>query len=68
MCASDLRAPNNPKRSPFLEQNKERVRQLGEQLDRIGGYPLMLTVCQALPVYDASELELAWDGIGVWQC
>lgn len=68
MCDDDLRMPSDPARSPFLEQNKERVRQLGEQLNKIGGYPLMLSAYQSLPECDALELQFAWDGIGEWQC
>lgn len=68
MCDDDLRAPSDPARSPFLEHNKERVRELGEELNKIGGYPLMLSIHQSLPAHDALELQFAWDGVGEWQC
>ena len=56
----------------------ERVRQIGEQLNRIGGMPAMLGVVgilhsafqdreDALSLVFISDINCAWSGIGNWQ-
>jgi len=57
-----------------------RVREIGKELDAIGGTPLMRTVCNKYDAIvteaekhgthvinaDSAALEIAWDGIGIW--
>ncbi len=64
MCFDDERTGVD--RSPFLETNRKRVRELGERLNEIGGFPLMLLVCESILLNDQRELECAWNSIGEW--
>ncbi len=50
------------------EKVKPRVRELGEELNKIGGLNLMSYVCESMPYYDVRLLEVAWHGIGDWAC
>lgn len=54
-----------------------RVRELGQQANRIGGFLAMAGVCEALThMVDErgllcalrTELNMRWDGIGDWRC
>lgn len=49
--------------------NKERLREIGEQLDQLGGIELMRVahgaVRQSAGVYFSQDI---WDGIGSWRC
>ena len=65
MSVNDVR--DESVRSPYLEENLDRVRQLGRQLLEIGGEALMYRVAESVPPDDIRELEMAWDGIGMWQ-
>lgn len=61
----------------FLGDKKERVRQIGQRLEELGGFDLMLVVHEHItkelgPITPFASaygrgLELAWDGIGVWR-
>ncbi len=66
MSLTDDRLPHDDYRSPFLEKNREKVRELGESLNKIGGFPLMVKMCESMPLWDQRELECAWHGIGDW--
>jgi hypothetical protein len=63
-------APDSRSASNFLTSGEEKARQIGEQLNRVGGLQLMLkahaAVAVKLGVVAARELESAWDGIGEW--
>ena len=56
--------------SRFLRQAKSRAREIGEQLNALGGNDYMLAgheaVRQTLGAVAARELEVAWNGIGEW--
>jgi hypothetical protein len=82
-------AAENPPMSPELEElalelvaigrntdgNWRQVRTIGERLDEIGGFTLMVEVlhrAEAIALQRGSEsllrpIERAWDGIGRWQ-
>ena len=54
-----------------------RVRELGQQANRIGGFVAMAGVCEALLhmvenrgllMALRTELNMRWDGIGDWRC
>lgn len=62
--SADVR--DRAERSPFLE-NIERIKEIGQELNRIGGHSLMSSVCEMVPAEDRSELDCAWDGIGIWK-
>jgi hypothetical protein len=68
MCRDDPRDWSCEDRSPFLETNKKRVREIGEALNEVYGFSGMIFVCEQMPVHDQRELEVAWDEIGDWQC
>jgi hypothetical protein len=64
---------STPKGEGFLTGSSaaERVRMVGEFLDKAGGFQLMLEVHkQFAAVYNvvgaARNLEMVWDGIGGW--
>lgn len=68
MCGTDQRGEND--RDPFLGRNNpnnERVREIGWELHRIGGVPVMERVLWAIPLRDRNDLDLAWDGVGEWE-
>lgn len=66
MCEKDKRGECD--RSPFLEHNEARVREIGEELLKSGGTALMERVALRLENSgDQRELEYAWDGIGDWK-
>lgn len=61
----------------FLADKKERVREIGQRLDELGGFDLMLVVYEHVwkmlqpvtpnwPAYSRG-LEMAWDDIGSWR-
>ena len=58
-------------RNVYLGENKKRVRELGEALNKLGGFNTMLSIYNALqamgghPV-DLRELECAWHEVGEW--
>lgn len=54
-------------RSCFLNENKPRVREIGQRLHELGGYNLMLSVWREMPKHDQLELTHAWHGIGIWE-
>jgi hypothetical protein len=55
-------------REVFLaENNKPRVKQIGEKLHELGGHNLMIGAWQSIPKHDQLELTYAWDGVGVWE-
>lgn len=68
MCYSDKRSENDENRSPFLEKNRNRVREIGKAINREHGFRAMVLVHDQMPLHDQRELEVAWDGIGDWQC
>ena len=51
----------------FLGDDKPAVKEIGERLNQLGGYNLMLTAYKSVPVHDQLELTYAWDGIGGWR-
>jgi len=58
------------KRACYLGTKRERTRTLGERLDRIGGFPLMLVIHESINFRipgDGRELDVAWHGIGTWE-
>lgn len=66
MCEQDKR--NECDRSPFLEHNEDRVREIGRRLHESGGTALMERVALRIPeAGDRRELEYCWDGIGEWR-
>ena len=52
-------------RSPFDKQ-RERTREIGERLNALGGFQLMLWAHQQFSRTDGNSLELVWHGIGEW--
>jgi hypothetical protein len=54
-------------RSPYYGQNFERVREIGEKLNLLGGFDLMRLACDLVPIYDQRNLDYAWNGIGDWK-
>lgn len=60
-----------PHNVAFLSRkDKERTREIGDELNKIGGFDLMLAVCDRVSMVERESrrsLELAWDGIGSWQ-
>lgn len=67
MCSNDPRHWGDENRSPFLEKNELRVREIGEALNKVYGFSGMVFVCEQLPFPDQRELEVAWHGIGDWR-
>jgi hypothetical protein len=64
----DCRTPlHSEDRAVYLGENKPRVREIGEKLNKLGGYNLMLWVAYQVPQHDQRELECAWHGIGEWE-
>ncbi|MGC1395599.1 MAG: GIY-YIG nuclease family protein [Coleofasciculaceae cyanobacterium] len=51
----------------YLGKNQKRVKDIGERLNQIGGFHLMIIVARQIPDYDIRELEFAWDKIGDWR-
>jgi hypothetical protein len=46
------------------------VREIGKELDRLGGFGLMVEVHRRVAQHDpghARRLEVLWDGVGLWQ-
>lgn len=68
MSSDDTRRWDDENRSPFLEKNKLRVREIGEALNEAHGFSGMVYVAEQLPLHDQRELECCWDGIGHWKC
>jgi hypothetical protein len=64
MSLDDLRL--NPERAPFSD-NLEKTRSLGQKAHDDGGFNLMYTFADLVPLYDQSELDYCWDGIGDWK-
>jgi hypothetical protein len=54
-------------REVYLGTNRPRVREIGERLNKAGGYNLMLWAAKQIPLHDQRELECAWHGIGQWE-
>lgn len=56
--------------SLFLNSGRQRAREIGEELNRIGGNEQMLMahayVSERLGWIAARQLEAAWGGIGEW--
>lgn len=66
MCLEDKRGECD--RSPFLEHNEARVREIGEELLKAGGTALMERIALRIENSgDRRELEYAWDEIGDWR-
>jgi hypothetical protein len=65
----DCRYPiNHEDRDVYLgEDYKPRTREIGETLNRLGGFQLMVWVADQIPPHDHRVLEAAWDGIGEWR-
>lgn len=64
---SDTTPIDDEDRRSFLDEKvKPRVRELGEELNKLGGLSLMSFVCESMPYYDVRLLEVAWHGIGMW--
>ena len=53
-------------RSPFHKQ-RERTREIGERLNALGGFQLMLWAHQQFSRTDGRSLECVWNGIGEWK-
>lgn len=68
MCRNDPRYWDDVNRSPFLEKNQQRVREIGKALNEAHGFSGMIFVCEQLPHHDQRELEVAWHRIGDWEC
>ncbi len=68
MSFADTRSHGDPERAAFLGETRQRTREIGQQLNRLGGWNLMSWVADKIPKYDQRELEVAWDGIGKWRC
>ena len=66
MTQADDRHQDDENRSPFLENNRERTKELGERLWEIGKLPLMQKALSQMPKYDQHELDCCWDGVGDW--
>ena len=65
---------SSPKGEGFLvgSNSAERVRMVGELLNKVGGFQLMLVIhkhfASSYQVYGAARnLEMVWDGIGSWR-
>lgn len=67
MVVSDQRDRDDENRSPFLESNRAKTRELGQQLWQLGGIHLMQRAWGKIPRHDQRELEHCWDGIGEWR-
>lgn len=67
MTQADDRDRGDENRSPFLENNHERTKELGERLWEIGKLPSMQKALLQMPKYDQHELDCIWDGIGDWR-
>lgn len=52
-------------RSPFHKQ-RQRTREIGERLNALGGFQLMLRAHQQFSRTDRNSLERVWHGIGEW--
>ena len=61
------RDQDDENRSPFLENNRERAKELGERLWEIGKLPLMQKALSQMPKPDRHELDCAWDNVGDWR-
>ena len=53
-------------RTPFDKQ-RERTREIGERLNALGGFQLMLWAHQQFSRTDGRSLECVWNGIGEWK-
>jgi hypothetical protein len=55
----------------YLPREEGRTREIGEELNKMGGMGLMQTaheqVSSSLGNVKARELESAWSGIGMWR-
>ena len=67
MVAADQRDRDDENRSPFLESNRARVKELGQRLHELGGFQMMQRAWAQIPKYDQVELTVAWDKIGDWR-
>lgn len=54
-------------REVYLGSNKNVTREIGQRLNELGGYDLMLIAYKEIPQYDQLELSYSWDGIGDWK-
>jgi hypothetical protein len=71
LCTDDFHSTHP--RGPFDETNRHiRTRQIGIQLNEIGGLEQMTSVHNIVTymvgTIKGRELEAAWDGIGNWKC
>lgn len=67
MSEDNLEPMDSEYRSVYLSDNKKRTREIGERLNKLGGYSLLLFAHQHIPTGDRRELESAWHGIGEWE-
>lgn len=67
MTLTDTRDRDDENRAPFLENNRARVRELGQRLHNLGGFQMMQRAWSQVPRYDQRELECCWDGVGDWR-
>ena len=66
MTQADTHPHGDENRSPFLEVNNTRVKELGQHLFELGGVSLMQEAFSQMPKCDQSELDCAWNKIGDW--
>ena len=67
MTEADTRDRDDENRSPFLETNRARTRELGQRLHDLGGFQMMQRAWAEIPKFDQLELTAAWDRIGDWR-
>ena len=68
MTQADNRNQGDENRSPFLESNRTRTKELGQHLWDIGRLLSMQRALSQMPKYDRRELDCAWDNVGDWRC
>jgi len=51
----------------FTKPQHQRIQDIGEFLNGVGGFYLMVKVCEAMPDTGSSKINYLWSGIGTWQ-
>jgi len=66
MLESLAKSVNHFYRFSFLS-DKEKYREIGEKINKLGGFALMFEACNFLPKTFVREIDCCWDGIGSWR-
>lgn len=64
MCDDCLTPTDDESRAVFLNENRNRTKEIGQALYTLGGHQAMLLAWEQVP--DRFELSYAWDGVGDW--